>query len=128
MTKTRLAVYETLQGSEVPLSAAEIYKRIPMNLDLATVYRSLHYFEDQGKIESFSFTCAEKGTERYFYRRKEPHAHFFHCEGCHKFINLGDCRVGGMLQDIESDYGVKIESHTLYFTGLCGGCSGEPGK
>lgn len=79
-------------------------------------------------MESFNFTCEEKGTERYFYRRKTPHVHFFHCEGCHRFIALGDCRVGEMLKDMEGEYGVRIRSHTLYFTGLCGDCSGRDGE
>ena len=123
MTRSRSAVLEVVEKSEVPLSASEVFKSIEISLDLATVYRSLIYFEDRGLMESFSFTCSEKRTERYYYHRREPHEHFFHCEGCHRFIDLGECRIDDLLSGMEKDYGVHIHTHTLYFTGLCGACS-----
>jgi len=43
MTRARKMILEALSEAEVPLSAAEIHERLPLAVDLATVYRSLHY-------------------------------------------------------------------------------------
>ena len=121
-------ILEMLSEAEVPLSAAEIHERLPLAVDLATVYRSLHYLEDRAEAESFGFTSAERGTERYFFRRKEPHVHFFRCERCHRFLNLGECRIGGLIEELADARDLTIKTHTLYFTGFCGECGQEPGR
>lgn len=122
MTRARKMILDILSEAEVPLSAAEIHRRLQIAIDLATVYRSLHFLEDATEAESFSFTCAERGTERYFFRRKDPHVHFFHCERCHRFLNLGECRIEGLIHEIAESRGLTITAHTLYFTGFCAEC------
>ncbi len=122
MTKMRRTILNVLEDADVPLSTAEIHRRIIQRPNLATVYRALGDFEKQGLIESFSFTCSAEGTERYYYLRRIPHIHYFHCSSCHRFIPLGTCGLKKLEYQLESDHGVTIEDHTLYFTGLCGLC------
>ncbi len=121
-------ILEMLSEAEVPLSAAEIHGRLPVAVDLATVYRSLHFLEDRAEAESFGFTSADQGTERYFFRRKEPHVHFFRCERCRRFLNLGECRIGGLIEELADGRGLTIKAHTLYFTGFCDECEPERGR
>ncbi len=122
MTKARQAVLNAVKDSSIPLSAGEIHKKIILPMDLVTVYRALKYLEEHGHLVSFSFACTLKRTERYYYHRKDPHVHFFHCEGCHRFIDMGLCQLDPIVSTIEKEQRVQILSHTLYFTGLCAEC------
>lgn len=123
MTKSRKEVLALLEASPIPLSALEIHKSSALVMDLATVYRTLHYLESQGFAESFYFTCSEKGAGRYYCRRRKPHIHFFHCSSCHKFIPLGECRLKNIEEALERENDLRISDHTLYFKGICGSCA-----
>ena len=125
MTKARKGVKRLLDEAEKPLSALDVGTLMEGVCDLATVYRSLHYLEENGFAESFVLHCSAHGTERYYVSRKAPHRHWFHCERCHRFIDLGACRIGAILKSMESEAGVLIRHHALYTTGLCEGCRGE---
>ncbi len=90
--------------------------------DQATVYRALHYLEESGRAESFVLHCSEHGVERYYAPAASAHRHWFHCESCHRFLDLGSCRLGPMLGEVEAETGVRVMRHTLYMTGLCPAC------
>ncbi len=122
MTKARTELLSVIISSEIPLSAADLHNRLDKQFDLATVYRGLTYFEKQGMVESFSFTCSEEGTERYYYQHRNPHIHFFHCSSCHRFIPLGSCQLQELEGQLEAEHNVSIKEHILYFTGLCRTC------
>ena len=128
MTKARNAVKSLLDGAEKPLSALELAERVGGLCDPATIYRSLHYLEDSGWAESFVLHCSAHGTERYYVSREASHRHWFHCERCHSFVDLGACRIGPLLQAMESEAGVEIRHHALYATGLCKACSQDAAK
>jgi Fur family ferric uptake transcriptional regulator len=128
MTKARNGVKLLLDRAEKPLSALELGARMEGLCDLATVYRALHYLEEKGFAESFVLHCSAHGTERYYLSREAPHRHWFHCEQCHRFIDLGACRVGPILKSMETEAGVLIRHHALYATGLCEQCRDGPAK
>jgi Fur family ferric uptake transcriptional regulator len=123
MTIARQTVLETLDAALWPLSAAEIVSRVHSLCDQATVYRALHYLEAHEKIESFVLHCKSHGTERYFVSRLRPHRHWFHCQQCHCFIDLGECQLGKLVTALEQEKQVTITGHSLYFTGLCQACA-----
>ncbi|MDX9783137.1 MAG: transcriptional repressor [Spirochaetia bacterium] len=123
MTKARQAIKLLLDKAEKPLSALDLGQGLEGLCDLATVYRSLHYLEEKGFAESFVLHCSAHGTERYYVSREAPHRHWFHCERCHRFVDLGACRIGPLLKSMEADAGVQIRHHALYATGLCEACS-----
>ncbi len=124
MTASRRLLLNALTASDVPLTAAEIHRRLGKQFDLATIYRGLSYFERLGQVVSFSYSCSEEGTERYYHLHRSPHTHFFHCSSCHRFTSLGSCTLQGLEEELEMEHGVLIHEHTLYFTGLCRACSG----
>ncbi|PKL23637.1 MAG: transcriptional repressor [Spirochaetae bacterium HGW-Spirochaetae-3] len=123
MTKARIAVLAAIDGAEEPLSASGVAARANCDCDQATVYRALHHLETAGFAESFVLNCSEHGTERYYVSAKGPHRHWFHCEGCHRFVDLGACRIGGLVADLESELGLRVTRHTMYLSGLCAECS-----
>jgi Fur family ferric uptake transcriptional regulator len=117
-----------LDGASEPLSAAGVLARIGGCCDLATVYRSLGYLEGTGRAESFVLHCSEHGTERYFASTRAVHRHWFHCETCHRFIDLGACRIGGLAAELERELGLSVRAHTLYFSGICADCKTRAGS
>ncbi len=127
MTRARQAVLAALDGAAEPLSAALVVDRVNGACDQATVYRALHYLETAGFAESFVLSCAEHGVERYYASRSAPHRHWFHCERCHRFIDLGACKIGSLVAELEKDHDLTVARHTLYLTGTCKDCSGRGG-
>jgi Fur family ferric uptake transcriptional regulator len=128
MTRARSAALAVLRDAAEPLSAAAVHQEVGACCDQATVYRTLHYLEKKGLAESFILHCDEHGTERYYAaleepgRESAPHRHWFHCEACHRFTEIGACTVDGLIRDFESGAGVSVRRHVLYFTGLCKEC------
>jgi len=122
MTKARTAVLEVLGAAKTPMTAADVAANLKTLCDTATVYRSLHYLEEQGKADSFVLYCSTHGTERYYVSHNSVHRHWFHCEACHRFVDMGCCKIESMLSEMEKKTGVKIHTHTLYATGLCPEC------
>jgi Fur family transcriptional regulator, ferric uptake regulator len=122
VTKARQAVLEALDSASEPLAAADVAAALEGVCDQATVYRALHYLEDSGNLESFVLYCAEHGVERYYVTSKAAHRHWFHCESCHCFLDIGTCKVGGLVSAVERDFGVRVSQHTFYMTGLCASC------
>jgi Fur family ferric uptake transcriptional regulator len=122
MTKARELVLAVLDAAAGPLSAAAVVEAVGGDCDQATVYRALHYLEGQGKAESFVLSCSAHGTERYYTSRSAPHRHWFHCEECHRFTDIGACTLDAMVSGLERKLGVEITGHTLYLMGICGDC------
>ena len=128
MTKARAAVLTALDAASEPLSANAVFGRIGSRCcDQATVYRALDWLEDAGKAESFVLRCSEHGTERYFVSTARPHRHWFHCESCHRFLDLGECELAAMAERIERERGLRVRRHSLSFSGLCPECGAREG-
>ncbi len=131
MTKARKATLDALVNAPEPLSATAVSARLGELCDQATVYRTLHYLEENGFAESFILHCDEHGTERYYSAirgdgdRKIPHRHWFHCEHCHRFIAIGACTISQLVESFEQEQAVSVNRHVLYFTGLCADCRGK---
>jgi Fur family ferric uptake transcriptional regulator len=122
MTKARKAVLAALEAVRRPLSAAELLERVGCACDQATVYRALSFLEERGSVQSFALRCAEHRSERY-YLADLAHHHWLHCEDCHRFIDLGDCRLGELCARVEEEYGVEVTGHSLSFSGYCPECA-----
>jgi len=124
MTRARAAVLSVVDAAARPLAAADVASALSGACDQATVYRALHYLEDSGDLESFVLYCAEHGVERYYVTRKTAHRHWFHCESCHRFIDIGACKVGGLVSKVEKELGARVSQHTFNMIGLCSDCLG----
>lgn len=127
MTRSRVLVLKILEGAAEPMSAAGVYALVDGACDQATVYRSLAYLEGAGLAESFVMHCDAHGTERYYSSEKLGHRHWFHCSSCHRFVDIGACRLGPLVGELEAERGLRIERHALYLSGLCADCAGRAG-
>lgn len=121
LTNNREKVLGFIKKTSVPVSAKDINNYFNKKMDLVTVYRSLQYLEKNGYINGFTLSCSKEGTNRFYYKAADPHVHFFHCNICHKFLQLDDCCIN-IDEKIEKKYNIKINTHTLYYTGVCRDC------
>lgn len=130
MTRSRKEILSILAESGEPLSALDVSRRFPAEKgpDQATVYRALHWLEERGWAESFILHCTSHGTERYYSAVSDqegkpmPHRHWFHCEECHRFTDLGDCGLEELFAEYEKSLSLRIKAHALYCTGTCASC------
>lgn len=128
MTRARKHILDILTSSEVPLSAQDIEQRKTIEMNSVTVYRTLHYLEAHEYCDSFPLTCSEHGTERYYaavHHRTDgtcDHHHWFHCIECHRFIDLGTCRIDELIAGYEKELSVSVVGHSLSLTGVCERC------
>ena len=119
--KKRNAILEVLRSTTDHPSAEMVHEMLKAehpDISLATVYRNLALFKNQGIIQSVGTV---RGTER-FDANTEPHVHFV-CTECDAVIDLHQIHVPEELSSsVESSAGCHVESCQLSFTGLCSDC------
>ena len=119
--KKRDAILSCLQSTDTHPSAEWIHeavrKEIP-NISLATVYRNLNLFKEQGLIQSLGTV---QGTER-FDGNTAPHVHYI-CTNCGRVLDLPELQVPADLNYAAAQAsGGRVGSCQLTFTGICGRC------
>ena len=119
--RKRDAILECICSTNEHPSADWVYehvKEIVPDISLATVYRNLNLFKEQGKIMSLGTV---KGVER-FDGNTDPHVHFI-CTGCGRVLDLHGMKVPEELNNAASrESGGQVISCQLNFTGLCENC------
>lgn len=82
LTEKRKKILDVLENSGKTLSASEIFSKVE-NIDLATVYRTLDFFEKENLVNKYIF-----GEKEFFYEiKKENHQHAF-CTDCQKVLHF----------------------------------------
>ena len=126
-TKTfrkRNAILTCLRETDSHPSAEMVHEMLQQehpDISLATVYRNLTHFKNQGQITS---VATVKGVER-FDANTEPHVHFI-CSNCDAVIDLHQIEMPRSLDEkISSTAGCKVESCQLTYVGLCGSCQNQ---
>lgn len=122
--RKRDAILHCVKSTDVHPSADWVYTRLKPeipDISLATVYRNLSLFKQQGKIISLGTVS---GVER-FDGNTSPHVHFI-CNRCDAVIDLHQLGVPASLnQQAAVAAGGKIDSCQLTFTGVCSRCCTE---
>ncbi len=120
--KKRSAILACLQQTHAHPSAEMVHDMLRAShpdISLATVYRNLTRFKNQGLIQSLGTV---NGIER-FDANTQPHVHFI-CTSCDAVIDLPQIEVPQSLgQDTEKYAGCRVQGCQLTFTGLCGKCA-----
>ena len=119
--KKREAILNCLRSTDVHPSADWVYTKVKPeypDISLATVYRNLSMFKQQGIIASLGTV---NGIER-FDGNTDPHVHFI-CTGCDAVKDLHQIQVPQALSSlVASTSGCQVTSCQLSFTGLCEKC------
>ena len=119
--KKRNAILECLRSTEVHPSAETLYQMLQKehpDISLATVYRNLARFKNEGIITSLG---AVHGIER-FDARIEPHVHFV-CSCCDAVQDLPQMETPESLcSQVSQQTGARVDGCQLVFTGICKEC------
>ena len=122
--KKRDAILTCLRATDTHPSAEDVHRMLQAehpDISLATVYRNLSLFKQQGTIQSLGTV---NGIER-FDANTEPHVHFV-CTGCDAVMDLPQIGVPIHLgAPAESSTGCRIQGCQLTFTGTCGACNAQ---
>ena len=119
--RKRDAILACVRGTDVHPSADWVYETLRQQMpdvSLATVYRNLALFKQQGLIASLGTVG---GIER-FDGNTSPHVHFI-CTGCDAVIDLPQMTVPQSLSSqAAAQSGGQVNVCQLTFTGLCSRC------
>ena len=120
--RKRSAILACLRATDCHPSAEMVHEMLQQehpDISLATVYRNLALFKQQGLIQS---VATVGGVER-FDGNPKSHVHFI-CEDCTSVIDLPQIDVPQQLQSVvENAIGGVVSECQLTFTGKCQACS-----
>ena len=120
--RKRDAILSCVRETDTHPSAEWVFEHVRSemhDISLATVYRNLALFKEQGLIASLG---TGKGVER-FDGNTDPHVHFI-CTGCDAVIDLEEMQVPEALRDAAAACcGGRVDGCQLSFTGLCRECN-----
>lgn len=122
VTAARLAVFDILGSSGSPLSAKEIFSRIPKNaFDYATLYRILKAFVEKRLVHEIDL---KRGHALYELAKDHEHHHHLVCKKCSKVTDFKNCDLTKVEQQVAIKNGfASIQEHSLEFYGICSHCA-----
>ena len=119
--RKRNAILECLRSTDAHPSADMVHEMLQAehpDISLATVYRNLALFKQQGLISS---VCTVKGVER-FDGNTDTHVHFI-CENCDAVSDLHQIHIPDSLgSEVTDCSGNQMHSCQMTITGLCSHC------
>ena len=119
--RKRSAILECLRGTHTHPSAEMLHQKLQPEhpvISLATVYRNLALFKNQGIIQSLGTV---DGIER-FDGNTMPHVHFV-CGSCSCVLDLPQVEAPESLRcAAEEASGGRVDACQLIFTGTCRDC------
>lgn len=119
--RKRNAILSFLRQSKAHPSAEDIYRSLQRehsDISLASVYRNIKLFKDEGLIISLGTV---NGIERLD-GRVDPHVHFV-CNACGAVIDVPDVDIPESVSRAAADsLGCRVEGTQLMLTGICKNC------
>ena len=120
--RKRDAILNCVRSTDAHPSADWVFEHVKQqvpDISLATVYRNLALFKEQGLIVSLGTV---NGVER-FDGNTEPHVHFI-CTQCGGVQDLPEISVPEELNSaVARSSGGRVDNCQLSFTGICGECA-----
>ena len=118
-TKQRDAIRLVFDENESPLLPNEVLKLAQQSvptLSLATVYRTLNAFVQEGLLRLVSLPAEAPRFEK----AGKHHHHHFVCRRCKKVFEVHAC-AGSMQKMVPA--GFEMDDHEITLYGLCADCS-----
>ena len=118
-SRQREAVLNAICSTKSHPSAAWIYQKVKEqlpNISLGTVYRNLTVLEQEGFIKKIPVgdSCEHYDGDI------SSHGHFY-CKCCDKITDIPFDSTDAC-SNLENQYGIKVESSTYTFVGICKKC------
>ena len=118
-TNQKTAIKRVFEEDDRPLSPQEVLdaaREYVPGLGIATVYRSLKSFQEEGLITSVAIP---DGPPRYELAGKGHH-HHFHCRQCGRVFEIHAC--AGDMKNL-TPTGFKLLDHEIVLYGFCEDCN-----
>jgi len=119
-TRSQDRILQLLNSLDRAVSAQDLYLELrdrKQSMGLATVYRALEGLKLAGAVQVRTLASGES-----LYSSKQEDRHHLTCLQCGNSIELDECPVHQLENQLHRDYNFKIYYHTLEFYGLCTGC------
>jgi Fur family ferric uptake transcriptional regulator len=121
-TRQRLAVLDALASVDDFRSAQEVHEILASSgssVGLATVYRTLQLYADQGDVD----VLRREDGEAIYRRCSETHHHHLVCRTCGATVEVEGPAVERWTTAMAAEHGYTAVSHTLDIFGTCAACS-----
>ncbi|WP_369017996.1 transcriptional repressor [Thermatribacter velox] len=128
-TPSRCAILEVFEEGKRHLSAEEVYEQLRRKnkkVGIATVYRNLDLLSRMGILRRVNFG---DGREHYeLVQPSETHHHHLVCVNCGRVIDYSELMdeerefLDRLEKELEKKHNFRIQSHQVYFYGLCKNC------
>jgi Fur family ferric uptake transcriptional regulator len=118
-TRQRTLILDILRGADKPLTPPEIRERAShggAEIGLATVYRALKFFMEQGMIVPVEIS----GTAPCYEPAERGHHHHCVCQQCQRVFDLQGC-VRGVERLAPLEF--RIQRHEIILYGVCAACT-----
>lgn len=118
-TSQRRAIRKVLEEANRPLGPHEVLEaakaRVP-GLGIATVYRALKGFVDEGVLAPVELP----GESVRYETAGRAHHHHFHCRDCQRVFEVETC---GFDVSVVAPRAFRVERHDIVLYGLCADCA-----
>jgi Fur family peroxide stress response transcriptional regulator len=123
LTHQREVLYRAVLESRIHPSPESIYeevrRRIP-SISLATVYKNIRTFVDEGLVREVSLHHGALRLEANL----DAHHHLV-CTRCKAIVDIGFDDVAPIQWKRKPPQGCRVERYSLEFHGLCPACAGS---
>ena len=121
LTGPRQAILDLLRQKNHPLAVRDIHAALSDGCNLATVYRALNLLESMGMVKRYEFG---DGVARFelLAEGDDGHHHHLICQRCSRVVELEECLVHELEQEVGRRHGFRGITHKLEFFGLCPEC------
>jgi Fe2+ or Zn2+ uptake regulation protein len=121
ITPQRRLLLSVMEAAGTHLDAKELYRRASEgnnNISLATVYRNLRLFKEQGLIEE-----KHLGQMRCYYeiKRGGEHQHLV-CRACGQVIEFESPLIRQLVAEVQRNNDFSVTEVELYLAGYCSKC------
>ncbi|MDZ8029124.1 MAG: Fur family transcriptional regulator [Nostoc sp. SerVER01] len=119
-TRSQERILNLLKTIKKGISAQDIYVELRnsnQGMGLATVYRSLEALKLEGMVQMRNLANGEA-----LYSLTQQDKHHLTCLQCGISIQINQCPVHNLEDQLEANHKFKIFYHTLEFFGLCSQC------
>jgi len=121
LTRQKLVLGAVFEHAKRPLTPVEICeearKKLP-SLGIATVYRAIKQFVDEGQVRAVEVP----GAAPHYESAARHHHHFFLCQQCKRLYDLVGCVRG--VQALAPER-FRVKRHEIVLYGECESCVGE---
>jgi Fur family transcriptional regulator, ferric uptake regulator len=124
LTQQKRVLAAVFEQAERPLTPVEICERARNDLPalgIATVYRAIKGFLEEGQVRAVEIP----GVAPHYESAARNHHHFFLCQSCKRLFDLIGCVRG--VKSLAPE-GFRVRQHEIVLYGECSACAAGQAK